>query len=235
MSDTTGLLIVYTKCNKPEYEAEWDEWYDTVHLPDLFAYGDGPTVATRWRLSSKPVLGMPGPGFSHVTIYEFRGGDVADQIARLAPRAAELREAGRIHPTHSVMDAHTFTAHGRYRDKPEPSSSLRGHILAYVLANDPTREAEWTQWYDDQHVPDMMASGAFEAATRWERSPRMRYGANFITLYDVAHESIDKAVELSAEVMPGIIAAGRKHEVHTGGLWLSRVPAGRYGGEGFRG
>jgi hypothetical protein len=234
MSDTTGLLVVYTKCNKTQYEAEWDEWYDTVHLPDLFSYGDGPKVATRWQLSAKPVLGMPGPGFSHVTIYEFRGTDIADQIAGLAPRSAELREKGRIHPTHSVIDAHAFVAHGAYQDKPEPSDALRGHILAYVMSNDPTREAEWDTWYDTEHVPDMMASGAFSAATRWERSPRLRYGANFVTLYDVAHESVDTAVELSAAVMPGLIAAGRKHEVHTGALGLTLIPAGRYGGAGYR-
>ncbi|HEV8299039.1 MAG TPA: hypothetical protein VGQ20_17150 [Acidimicrobiales bacterium] len=235
MSDTTGLLIVYTKCNKTSEEAEWSAWYDDVHLPDLFASGNGPTVATRWELRHKPVLGMPGLGFTNVTIYEFRGGDVAEQVARLAPRVAELREAGRIHPTHSVIDAHTFVAHGEHRDKPRPSPELRGHILAYVLSNDPRRETEWTRWYDAEHIPDMMASGAFSAATRWERSPRLRYGTNYITLYDVAHESVDTAVEMSAAVMPGLIAAGRKHPVHTGALTLTLVPCGKYGGAGFRG
>jgi hypothetical protein len=81
----------------------------------------------------------------------------------------------------------------------------------------------------------MLASGAFSAATRWLREPRRVYGPNHITLYDVAHESIDTAVRLSAAAMPGIVAAGRKHPAHTGAMTLTLVPSGRHGGVGFRG
>jgi hypothetical protein len=34
--------------------------------------------------------------------------------------------------------------------------------------------------------------------------------------------------------MPGLIAAGRKHRAHTGAMTLTLVPAGRYGGAGYR-
>jgi hypothetical protein len=135
---------------------------------------------------------------------------------------------------HAIIDVGLFTAHGLWSTKPEPSAELRGHILAYVLANDPAAETEWDAWYDDEHVPDMMASGAFAAATRWVREPRRPYGPNHITLYDVALDSIDEAVARSAAVMPGIIAAGRKHRAHTGALTVTLVPAGRYGGAGCR-
>ena len=58
---TAGLLIVATKCNQPPREAEWEAWYDDVHLPDLldgWPAGQGPTVVTRWALSRKPEPGM---------------------------------------------------------------------------------------------------------------------------------------------------------------------------------
>ena len=235
MTDTSGLLIVFAKCNKPADEAAWSAWYDDVHLPDLFAGDGGPTVATRWELARKPEPGMPGIGFSHVTIYELAGRDIAAQVERLVSRDVELRTGGRVHPTHAVIDAQTFVAHGKWTDKPAPSAELRGHILAYVLPNDPTQEAAWDAWYDREHVPDMLDSGAFSAATRWRREPRRAYGPNFITLYDVAHESVDTAVALSAAAMPGIVAAGRKHPTHTGAMSVTLVPTGRYGGAGFRG
>ena len=235
-TQTTGLLIVCSKCNKPAEEAAWSAWYDDQHLPDLFAHAgdDAPKVATRFEQSRKPEPGMPGMGFSHVTIYEFAGADPLRKAARLVGIDAELRAEGRILKTHSVIDAQTFTVHGPYANKPEPSAALRGHILAWVFPNDPSRETEWTTWYDHEHVPDMMDSGAFAAATRWERSPRVAYGPNFITLYDVAHSTVDIAVQRSAAVMPGIIAAGRKHETHTGALTLTLVPTGRYRGTGYR-
>ena len=235
MTDTSGLLIVFAKCNNPAEEAAWNEWYDDMHLPDLFSAGGGPHVATRWELASKPEPLMPGIGFSHVSIYEFAGRDVATQVERLVSRDVELRALGRVHPNHAVIDAQTFVAHGKWTEKPEPSAALRGHILAYVMANDPRQEPDWDAWYDREHVPDMLDSGAFAAATRWRREPRRAYGPNHITLYDVAHESIDTAVERSAGVMPGIVAAGRRHPAHTGAMSMTLVPTGRYGGAGYRG
>ncbi len=237
MGRTTGLMIVFCRTNLPAAEAEWERWYDDEHLPDLFARaGDAaPRVATRFALSVKPQPGMPGLGFSHVTIYEFDGDDPRVEMERLLALDGTLRAEGRIHPTHAVADVQTFLAHGPYRIKPDPSPSLRGHILAWVYPNDPRAEAEWDAWYDHEHVPDMMHSGAFAAATRWVRLDRRPYGPNHITLYDVAHPSIDTAVERSAAVMPGIIASGRKHVTHTGALTLTLVPTGRHGGAGYRG
>ena len=128
-----------------------------------------------------------------------------------------------------------YVAHGRWSDKPDPSPALRGHILAHVFPCDPDLAAEWDDWYDAEHLPDMMASDAFTAGTRWRRRGRRATTApNHVTLYDVGLDSIDEAVARSAAVMPGLIAAGRKHRAHTGALTLTLVPAGRYGGAGYR-
>jgi hypothetical protein len=235
MSRTTGLLIAYLKCNQPKLEAEWETWLDDTHLPDLVGSRGGPWVATRWQLAQKPTPGMPGLGFSHVTIYEFAGPDFRVQVQRFAERELALRRAGRVHAAHAVMHAHAFVGHGAYCDKAEPSDALRHHLIAYVQCNDPDREREWTEWYDREHVPDMLASGAFSAATRWERAPREAHTSNFVTLYDIASEDVQVAVEKSAAVMPGIVAAGRKHSTHTGGLVVTLNPSGRFGGRGFRG
>ena len=61
-----------------------------------------------------------------------------------------------------------------------------------------------------------------------------RVGANFLTLYDVATETVAEAVERSAVTLAEIVAAGRKHETHAGALTVTLTPAGRHGGEGYR-
>lgn len=224
----------FTKCNAGPAEAEWSAWYDDVHLPDLLGERDAPWVATRWAVAPKPAFGGPGLGFTHLTIYEFEGDDLLRKVERFIARDLKLARDGRVHPNHAVFDAQVFQAHGKYGDKAEPSLALRGHIIAYVMSNQPSAEAEWDEWYDREHIPDMIDSGGFSGATRWARQPRNPYGPNHITLYDVAHESIQTAVEMSAAVMPGIIAAGRKHRCHTGGMVLTLEPAGRYLGAGLR-
>jgi hypothetical protein len=216
---TKALVIVHEKCNKPALEAEWAAWHRDVHEPDLLA--SGAEHVTFWQLSVKPQPGMPGLGFSHVTIVEYPTEDVPE----LAPLLAQGRAEGRVHEAHTVIDCATYVAHGAWNEKPVPGDDLRGHILALVMANDPGREAEWDEWYDREHIPDMMASDAFAAATRWRREPRRPLGADFVTLYDVSLPSIDEAVARSAAVMPGIVAAGRKHTTHTGALTVTLVPA----------
>lgn len=230
---TTGLLVVFAKCIRAVDETSWDEWEDDVHVPALCAEG-GPWVATRFELTRRPQPGMPGIGFTHVTIYELDDGDVTAQGTRALAAADALRADGRMHPAHVAVGADVLTAHGRFGTKPEPSPALRGHILAYVLCNDPAREAEWDAWYDDEHVPDMLSCGAFGAMSRWRRTPPARVGANFLTLYDVSTDTVDDALARSAATLADIVANGRKHECHTGALTVTLRPTGRYGGEGFR-
>ncbi|HEX7096973.1 MAG TPA: hypothetical protein VF183_13890 [Acidimicrobiales bacterium] len=218
---TSALLIVHEKCNQPSVEDAWIRWHRDTHEADL-RNALGAHHVTFWQLAQKPEPGMPGLGFSHVTIVELD----ADSEPAFGDLLAKLRADGKVHAAHTVMDAQFYVAHGRYNEKKPPSDELRGHILAHVLPNDPAVEREWDQWYDEQHMPDMMASDAFSGVTRWRREPRRPVGPNHITLYDVSLHSIDEAVKRSAAVMPGIVAAGRKHPAATGALTLTlvRVP-----------
>ena len=230
---TTGLLVVYAKCRKASEERAWDAWEDDVHLPALCTAG-GPWVATRFELTARPQPGMPGIGFTHVTIYELDDTDVVAQAVRTLDADDALRVAGRMHPAHVAIGADVFVAHGPFGRKPEPSPALHGHILTNVLCSDPTREDEWDAWYDEQHVPDMLSSGAFGAMSRWQRAPRNRVGPNFLTLYDVSTDTVEEAVERSAATLAEIVATGRKHETHAGALTVTLRPTGRHGGAGFR-
>jgi hypothetical protein len=218
-SPTTSLLILHEKCNKPAVEPEWRAWHREVHERDIVAAGAD--HVTFWQLSSRPEPGMPGLGFTHVTIAEYS----TPIVPAFATALELLRANGRVHEAHAVIDGVTYSAHGAWNRKPTPGAELRGHILALVMPNDPALEADWDAWYDREHIPDMLASGAFSAATRWRREPRRLLGADFATLYDVSLPSIEDAVARSAAVMPGIVAAGRKHPAHTGALTVSLVPA----------
>src|ERR1700683_23187 len=214
---TTGLLVGYSKCLRVSEEREWDEWEDDLHVPALCAAG-GPWVATRFELTARPQPGMPGIGFTHVTIYELDDADPVGQAARTLDADDALRVEGGMHSAHVAIGADVFVAHGPFGRKPEPSPALHGHILTNVLCSDPTREDEWDAWYDEQHVPDMLSSGAFGAMSRWQRAPRTRVGSNFLTLYDVSTDTVEEAVERSAATLAEIVAAGRKHETHAGAL-----------------
>jgi hypothetical protein len=221
MTRASGIVLYFTRSNDPTRFGEWGEWIHRVHLPDMSEI-DGVRAATHWALAQQPTPGMPSVGFTHVTVYELTG-NVEHGARALLDREDELRAQGRFDPSHSVMNVDVLEAHGRWSEKPIPSDALQGHILAYVMCNDPPLEAEWDRWNDEVHMPDMLDSGAFLGVSRWRRVPRGERGPQYLTLYDVGSEGVDRAVEKSAAVMPGLAAAGRKLDCHVGGLTVTLV------------
>jgi hypothetical protein len=230
---TTGLLVVHAKCVRAADEPAWNEWEDDVHVP-AWCGPTGAWAATRFELTARPEPGMPGIGFTHVTILELDDTDVAAQAARVLAVDDELRADGQVHPAHATIAADAFVAHGRYGSKPEPGAARTGHILTHVLCSDPRRVDEWDQWYDEEHVPDMLSCGAFSAMSRWRRVSPQPVGPNHLTLYDVATPTVEEAVALSAVTLTEVVAAGRKHPCHSGALTVTLRPTGRRGGHGFR-
>ncbi|HLM16729.1 MAG TPA: hypothetical protein VK549_02830, partial [Acidimicrobiia bacterium] len=194
----------------------------------------GAWAATRFELTARPEPGMPGIGFTHVTIVELDDHDVGAQAARVLAADDELRAKHTMHPAHAMIAADVFVAHGRHGTKPEPSAARTGHILTHVLCTDPTRVAEWDEWYDDVHVPDMLSCGAFSALSRWRRLTPQTVGPNHLTLYDVATPTVEEAVARSAVTPAEVVAAGRKHECHAGALTVMLRPTGRHRGDGIR-
>ena len=219
MSRATGIVLYFTRSNDPARFAEWGDWIESMHLPDMSGV-EGVRAATHWALTQQPTPGMPSVGFSHVTVYELTN-DVETGARALMAREDALREEGRIDPSHSIIGVDVLEAHGRWSDKPLPGPELEGHIMAYVMCNDPRLEDEWDRWNDAVHMPDMLASDAFLGVSRWRRRPRGQRGTQYLTLYDVGAGGVDLAVEKSAAVMPGIAAAGRKLDCHVGGLTVT--------------
>ena len=223
MQPASGLALYFTRCNAPARAQDWSDWMREQHVPAMSALA-GVRAATHWALTQQPTPGMPSVGFSHVTIYELV--DEVDASARsLFEEEARLFDRGEIDPNHCVMNVDLLESHGRFDAKPFPTDSLTGHILAYVMCNDPNREREWDVWNDEMHMPDMLESDGFTGVSRWRRKQDHRRGPRYLTLYDVGAIGIEEAVARSAAVMPGIIAAGRKLDCHVGGLTVTLARA----------
>jgi len=70
MSDKT-LYVVFGNPVTPEREAEFNEWYEGTHIPDVLKL---PGVLSAQRYKVSPLDGAPGaPKFSYMTVYEIEG------------------------------------------------------------------------------------------------------------------------------------------------------------------
>src|SRR4051794_3021268 len=225
-----GLVMVCTRPSDFSQEDDWSAWYDDVHLPETGA-ASGARVVTHWQVADRPSGFSPVQGFTHVDFYEFE--NAATGLPKLLDAFDRQKTEGRTHSCHSVVAVDAFTAQGKWVKPTDHNPSLVGHIISYVMTNDPSTVDQWNEWLDNTHVPDMLASGAFVNARRWHRIEPARYGANYLTVYDVETIDLEKAVQLSGGVMPELLRTGRMFTPHYGGMRAMLSPSGRYGALGW--
>jgi hypothetical protein len=232
----TGMLLTWARCSDPAARDEWEAWWDDVHLADVGA-AIGSRRATRWMLTTAGPAQHAGLGFTHVAMYELDDVDglqVERTVDVLARNWSRLWSEGRVHPRHVLAGVDGLVGHGPSGHHPEAAADLTGRILAFILCTDPARADEWDAWYDAEHLPDMMATGAFAAGSRWRRVRPAAFAPRLATLYDVAGMPVDEAVAISGAAMPGLVAAGRKPSWHAGGLTVVVEPVGSHGPAGWR-
>ena len=195
------VTFVAAKSVRADDRATWERW-----LTDHAAAHGG----ALWRLLDPGPAGRPGIGHSHVVHLPAA---VCDRFDAATTAARQGGPAG----GHAEIrrDEWVRAGEGIILDT---GAELTGLIVAEVVCTDPARVDEWDTWYDDQHLPDMMASGAFTAGTRWRRAEPRPGSANHLTVYAIAGRSVEEAVDVSAAAMAPLIAAGRKHPCHAGGL-----------------
>ncbi len=152
-AETPSTVFVAFADPPPEREAEFNEWYDTVHGPDALANGSF-TAMHRFRAVGDGPRAAP-----YLALWEGRFESEADAWAYIGPRAQALREAGRAGDISSV----------RFALMMFPAASLRGSPC------EPVRSLMTVQndWRDVAGVPDAAAWCAaagldvVDAPARW--------------------------------------------------------------------
>jgi hypothetical protein len=86
-----AVFVVYTQPSSPEREAEYNEWYDTVHLPEVCAV-PGINSARRFRLSDVQQYDETGRS-TYMALYEIDADDIQSVFDELGRRVG----AGVVH------------------------------------------------------------------------------------------------------------------------------------------
>ena len=74
-------------------------------------------------------------------------------------------------------------------------------MLVETNCNDPAREAEFNDWYDNIHIPDTLEAPGFIKATRYENLKPSEGKGKFLALYDIEADDIDQAMKGLSEIM----------------------------------
>ena len=81
--------------------------------------------------------------------------------------------------------------------------------------NDPAREAEFNEWYDKTHLPDVLETPGFLRADRYEDTEPAEGKAKFFATYEIESDDIDKTMKTLRENLEKKREAGRFSELLT--------------------
>ena len=102
-----AVLITGTVLTDPDREAEFNEWYDKIHIPDVLET-PGFVKATRYTLA------VPGQSGSrqaeYVTLYELDRGDLEQAEQDLQETHRRNRERGRFVDCFEVVHRGYYTS-----------------------------------------------------------------------------------------------------------------------------
>ena len=87
---------------------------------------------------------------------------------------------------------------------------------------DATREAEFNEWYDKTHLPDILEVPGFTTASRYEKIDPSEGEAKFVAAYEIETDDIDGFLKAHSDNMDRKRAEGRFSEL------LVRVSRGLY-------
>ena len=160
-------------------------------------------------------------------------GRISWRISKKASaHAPRWRAEGRHFLDYALMDLKFFRLIGKWTGIADPSPDLTARIYVLTLCGDRSRDDEWNEWYDDVHVPDILAVDGFVSATRWKLVTPTPFGANYLALYDV-HGDVETAKENLAAAVPKMFKSGRMHRQNAMADMVWLLPTGQWAGVGY--
>jgi hypothetical protein len=132
------------------------------------------------------------PAGQYLATYETTWEDVSKALPAHREASVRLRERGdRGTPLLQVVRSGVFKRlGGEFCAARRPT---RGILLVLSHCTDPAREAEFHRWYEDIHVADILGTGAFHTAYRYESVAPQATQATYLALDETEQSDPAKA------------------------------------------
>jgi hypothetical protein len=91
-------------------------------------------------------------------------------------------------------------------------------MARYILevrtnCSDPGREAEYNDWYNNVHLPDVLETPGVVRATRYENTDPAEGEAKFVAIYEIETDDIDAFMNVLNENIQKKREAGRMNDL----------------------
>ena len=195
----SGVACVFGNCTIPGKEAELNEWYDNIHVPDITKLGlYGPT--TRFE---NPGAKSTAESPRFLAVYETTQADPA--TAWINNRATPRRQQA---PGKAGIAATLVSVFKRMGSDPSPAKGKKTTGIMAVLVNckDPSKLAAFNDWYDAVHIPDVARTGLYFTTTRFINTTADGSQPAYLTIYETDAADPFAAFRSFLKLLPAMMA-----------------------------
>jgi hypothetical protein len=195
MASGTGLLVVWTDI-APEYEAEFNQWYDQEHIPQLLGV-PGFQRGRRYQA----VDGRP----KYIAVYQLADEKVVASDAFRAVRENPTARTKKITPQFRHTQRGIFRQIFAHGAAPQHDAE---YVLTVRLNTPAEHEKEFNAWYNEDHLPALVSVPGVYCARRYlavEGTPR------YLALYEMREGAATKSPEWETARNYGRTAQIRPH------------------------
>lgn len=161
-----GAIVALTDCTDRAREAEFNQWYNETLIPGGQALG---FVRNARRfvnvLSDSPTFqGWP----KYLALWEIYRDDLKQAHAEMHEHVARVKaERGGFDFYIKFVD----TLYGKVGPEFQTERTGRPVTGVYVVLcypTDPAREDEFNKWYNEKHIPEILALGLYDTVYRYK-------------------------------------------------------------------
>ncbi len=204
---TKGVLLVLSNCADPAKEQSFNEWYDKVHVPEIVKLGSYHRatrfVNTEWKPDHPKYL----------AIYETHWDDPIAAQKAMSEGYRKLRESGKtqLFDGIKVWGLHTFRKLGEpiRRDLSSAGKQTKSIMLVLIDITDPAKDMAFHEWHIKEHIPDVLWSGSYHTATRYENVEYKPGAPKYLVIYSSEWEDANAARESAGKAQDELRRMGR--------------------------
>jgi hypothetical protein len=197
-----AIFLVYTDLSDPQYEEEFNAWYNTEHLPELLAL-PGVLDAARY------VATKGGP--KYLAAYELASVD-AMQTPEFTNRP-RTPWGQRVSPTAIGKNRTRIVGQQIFPDGLEkPDRGMASALQIGRMSVPESVDAEWNAWYNGEYIPGYRKVQGVIYARRF----RVVEGeARYTTVYEFEHDKVSESAEWNHQRENSSPNSGRMRGVMT--------------------
>lgn len=200
-----AIRLTLTSCDQA-HEAEFNRWYDTIHLPDIL----GSRIATHGTRFADSDRESGNPAY--LALYELPGTDLERINQAFADQVRRLHERGRMFPHLQIGRRSMWRRISGHQGSGQVRARTAGLFIIESNCTSSEREREFNEWYDRIHIPDLLGTKLFHTAHRF-RSLAGQEGGTYLAIYETSGNPLEAVEGFARNHRPKLKAAGRLSDI----------------------